>query len=184
VRQAFEAHEESVGQARRFVSVLISDLPEELRDAANLMVSELATNALVHASSGFDVDVDRTEAAVRISVTDQGSGRPERQSPNSSEPHGRGLQIVEALSDDWGTSSSAETGKTVWFQISLRRAGDHRDHSAGVTIGPDHESAGPPRAPASSPTSPPSPGLGRSGRPNARHRIRQHRPLRAPAGRR
>lgn len=109
-----------MGSARRFVSQAIADLPGELQDSVNLMVSELATNALVHASSGFVVSIDRSGAAVTISVTDRGDGAPALQSPSSSEPHGRGLRIVEALSDEWGITSTDGTGKTVWFRVALR----------------------------------------------------------------
>lgn len=109
-----------MGNARRFVSQAIADLPGELQDSVNLMVSELATNALVHASSGFTVAIDRSDVAVTVSVTDRGDGTPAMQSPSSNEPHGRGLRIVEALSDDWGIASSTEAGKTVWFRIALR----------------------------------------------------------------
>lgn len=120
MRRTFEAFEESVGSARRFVSLAIADLPGDIQDSVNLMVSELATNALVHASSGFTVAIDRSDAAVTVSVTDRGDGTPAMQSPSSSEPHGRGLRIVEALSDDWGITSSTDTGKTVWFRIALQ----------------------------------------------------------------
>jgi hypothetical protein len=101
------------------VSETISDLPVELQDVVSLMVSELATNALVHASSGFDVAVDRSDSAITISITDRGDGIPAVQSPDSSEPHGRGLRIVEVLSDSWGINESSDTGKTVWFRLSL-----------------------------------------------------------------
>lgn len=120
MRRTFEAFEESVGNARRFVSLAIADQPGDIQDSVNLMVSELATNALVHASSGFIVSIDRSDLAVTVSVTDRGAGTPAMQSPSSSEPHGRGLRIVEALSEDWGITSSTETGKTVWFRIALQ----------------------------------------------------------------
>ncbi len=54
-----------------------------------------------------------------VSVTDQEDGTPALQSPDPNEPHGRGLRIVEALSDEWGISSNAIAGKSVWFRMSL-----------------------------------------------------------------
>jgi anti-sigma regulatory factor (Ser/Thr protein kinase) len=172
VRRTFEATEESVGKARRFVSRLVSDLPDDLRDAVSLMVSELATNALVHASSGFDVDVERSDAAVTISVTDRGEGAPAVQSPSSSEPHGRGLRIVEALSDEWGATSSTETGKTVWFQMTLH--GDATDgpldQTTGMTKGPNSEGGATDRDVAAGTPSRPDPAIGRTDSPNAWHR--------------
>jgi len=115
-----------VGAARWFVSGLIADLPEELQDEVALMVSELATNALVHTSGSFAVDVDRSDRAITISITDRGDGMPIMQSPASNDPHGRGLRIVETLSHDWGLTETAEAGKTVWFQVALDDAGATR----------------------------------------------------------
>lgn len=119
VRRAFESSEESVGAARRFVGDMVTDVALEVRDSVSLMVSELSTNALVHASSGFDVTVERSASAVFVSVSDRGGGTPMLQSPESTEPHGRGLRIVDALSDEWGISSTAGDGKSVWFRMSL-----------------------------------------------------------------
>ncbi len=136
-KRSFGAYEKSVGEARRFVSGLTGDLPDDLRDAVALMVSELATNALIHASSGFDVAVDRSASLMRVSVSDRGDGTPEVHSPDFTEPHGRGLQIVEALSNEWGIIPYFAAGKTVWFQISLESVGsDGADH--GTTEATPH----------------------------------------------
>jgi anti-sigma regulatory factor (Ser/Thr protein kinase) len=133
-RRRFEPTEESVGEARRFVSEIIFDLPSELRDAVRLMVSELSTNALVHASSGFEVAVERSDAAVTIAISDQGDGTPRVQSPSPNEPHGRGLRIVDTLSNDWGITSSSETGKTVWFRMTLPSPAMARVEDDGLSL--------------------------------------------------
>jgi anti-sigma regulatory factor (Ser/Thr protein kinase) len=121
--QSFAASQQSVGAARRFVSGVISDLTPEFQDAVILMVSELATNALVHAASGFQLTIDRTKTRLRVSVADLGAGVPSLQSPPSRQPHGRGLRIVAELSDEWGTSEAPKQGKTVWFRLNLTAAG-------------------------------------------------------------
>jgi anti-sigma regulatory factor (Ser/Thr protein kinase) len=120
--RSFEASEGSVGAARRFVTGVISDAPTEAQDSIAVMVSELSTNALLHATGGFDVVVDRSEDSVAISVIDRGDGTPVLQSPKFSEPHGRGLRIVAALSDDWGISATPD-GKAVWFRLNLPDSG-------------------------------------------------------------
>jgi anti-sigma regulatory factor (Ser/Thr protein kinase) len=117
--QSFPASQQSVGAARRFVSETITDLTPEVQDAVILMVSELATNALVHAASGFQLTIDRTKTRLMVSVADLGAGVPSLQSPPSRQPHGRGLRIVEELSDEWGTSEAPKKGKTVWFRLNL-----------------------------------------------------------------
>ena len=117
--QRFDSSDRLVGAARAFVAGVIVDLPAAVRDPVVLMVSELATNALVHADGGFDVSVDRSATAVFVAVSDRGGGTPVIQSPPTSESHGRGLQIVEALSDGWGASSEPSVrpgGTTVWFR--------------------------------------------------------------------
>jgi anti-sigma regulatory factor (Ser/Thr protein kinase) len=122
VRKAFEASEASVGAARRFVTDMMSGAPAEVQDAVSVMVSELSTNALLHASGGFEVALDSSELSVSVSVTDRGDGTPVLQTPTFREPHGRGLRIVAALSDEWGVSAAPD-GKSVWFRINLQDSG-------------------------------------------------------------
>ncbi len=111
---------------------IISDAPVEVREAVAVMVSELSTNAVVHAASAFDVVVDRSASTVVVAVTDWGEGSPELQSPGSTEPHGRGLRIVEALSDEWGIDATPDETKTIWFRLYLQPAatGDFADQDA------------------------------------------------------
>jgi anti-sigma regulatory factor (Ser/Thr protein kinase) len=121
--ERFLAADESVGAARTFVAALMVGTPDSVRDSVALMVSELATNALIHAAGGFDVSVERSDSTVSVSVSDRGEGTPVLQAPPSSEPHGRGLRIVDKLADDWGVSPLSDgdrRGKTVWFRLALR----------------------------------------------------------------
>jgi anti-sigma regulatory factor (Ser/Thr protein kinase) len=170
-RRKFDATEESVGQGRRFVLETIADLPDELQDAVSLMVSELATNALVHATSGFEIDIDRSDASLIISLTDRGTGTPAVQSPASSEPHGRGLRIVEALSDRWGIRpSTPDAGKTVWFQLSLRQRPSIEHQQADAFSPPEeHDQGRTPQSPRPAPTMSVA-DVERSDQPSAFHR--------------
>ena len=123
-RRTFALNRNSVAASRQFVGDAVGDLPKDVRDAAILMMSELATNAIVHAATGFEVVVDRSENSLRVAVTDVGGGKPELQSPRSSEAHGRGLQIVHQLSDEWGMIDNDDhSGKTVWYTVRLDRTG-------------------------------------------------------------
>jgi anti-sigma regulatory factor (Ser/Thr protein kinase) len=118
----FEAQAESVAEARRLVMSGLDGLPETIVDAAALLTSELATNCVVHAKSRFGVRMERTLDSVRVDVTDQGGGKPAFRWPTASQEHGRGLHLIEAFSDDWGIVPAKSTvGKTVWFQLELRR---------------------------------------------------------------
>ena len=124
VTRRFPAAAGSVGRARRFV---LSRLPDGCRDGLDLlalMVSELATNAVQHAATDFEVTITVSAAGdgrddvrrVRVGVRDEAAGYPTPQEPAADAPHGRGLRIVESLADTWGTEvQRGRPGKTVWF---------------------------------------------------------------------
>jgi serine/threonine-protein kinase RsbW len=112
--------------ARRFVTNLLADVPRDIADEIAIMVSELATNCVRHTVTDFTVRVEQTPSEVRVDVTDTGGGTPEVRAPDLSEPSGRGLRIVQELSDYFGfTERDDGPGKTVWFVVRLE------DHLAG-----------------------------------------------------
>jgi anti-sigma regulatory factor (Ser/Thr protein kinase) len=78
------------------------------------MTSELATNCVRHAQSDFELAIHDSREEIRVEVSDNGEGRPTLRSPTPREHSGRGLRIVQELSDSWGTIPSAN-GKLVWF---------------------------------------------------------------------
>lgn len=114
-RESFPFDPRSVPGARRFVRDALRRWPEETVEVAELMVSELATNCIRHAGTGFDLSV-RTGEEIRVEVTDAGHGTPRVLHPSPEEPSGRGLRIVGSLSRAWGVCSRPE-GKTVWFTL-------------------------------------------------------------------
>jgi two-component sensor histidine kinase len=118
IRQDFVRSPRSIAESRRFAQNIVADLPVDLRNAVALMVSELATNALVHTTQGFEITIDRTKDQLQVSVADRSDQVPSVQSPSPSESHGRGLRIVRTLSETWGTADGAD-GKSVWFQVNL-----------------------------------------------------------------
>ena len=79
VRQRYAADPKSVMEARRFVLAQLPDAEAELRDAVSLMVSELATDAVLHARTEFVVCLEVTDEWLRVEVIDQGSEMPQRQ---------------------------------------------------------------------------------------------------------
>lgn len=114
----FPADPHSVAAARRLAVEVLSDADASVRESIELMVSELATNAVRHAGSGFQLRIARQRDVIRVEVTDPGAGKPKPRSPGPDEPTGRGLRIVEMLSDAWGVEQHANRGKTVWFTVS------------------------------------------------------------------
>jgi anti-sigma regulatory factor (Ser/Thr protein kinase) len=109
---------ESVSAARRFVVESLSGMSQETLDNAALVVSELATNCVLHAGGDFLITVTASRTEIRIEVTDSGAGTVQIQHPSPDEAHGRGLQIVNALSRDWGIQP-ARRGKTIWFTLPV-----------------------------------------------------------------
>jgi len=72
VKRRFEGTPASVGASRRFAAEVIADLPPDVRAAVLLMVSELTTNAVLHAAGGYEVSIDTVSAKVDVFVTDFG----------------------------------------------------------------------------------------------------------------
>ncbi|MEU9030894.1 ATP-binding protein [Streptomyces sp. NPDC048383] len=108
-----EADGRRVGQMRRVVSALLHHLgPDSLVDTAELVVSELVTNALEHGKGEVQVSVVLTATHVRLAVSSaRTGGRPEVRVAAPDDESGRGLALVEALSDEWGTTAN---GTETW----------------------------------------------------------------------
>jgi two-component sensor histidine kinase len=105
----------SAGLARDFVSLhLISHNLLDLVPEIRLVVSELATNALLHAQTRFVVTLSMTGGMVFLTLQDGSRLLPVRSAPTTTDPNGRGLMIVESLSHDWGTSADEGGSKSVW----------------------------------------------------------------------
>jgi anti-sigma regulatory factor (Ser/Thr protein kinase) len=116
------ADAEAPARARRWVQERLRAIGRpELVDAAMLGVSELVTNALLHAGGGIAVRILDTNGRLRVEVYDESPVTPElppvagleaRTNPSTV---GRGLQILDSVSIAWGVYDE-ETGKCVWFQ--------------------------------------------------------------------
>ncbi len=120
--RAFAGEPRSVPAARRFATDALRDTPAEVRQAVELMVSELATNGVRHARTDFEVTILRSASEIRVEVTDRGTGIPQMRSPTPDEPTGRGLRIVDLLAERWGVDDASANGKTVWFIVVVTAA--------------------------------------------------------------
>ena len=121
-RATFDSHPRSAKQARRFVAARLSGHHPDLVEAATLMVSELVTNSIRHATGPVAITLEVTADRLRIDVSDPGPGTPSVRSPAPGENSGRGLRIIAELADDWGLTSNPETGNNVWFVLQLDTA--------------------------------------------------------------
>jgi anti-sigma regulatory factor (Ser/Thr protein kinase) len=111
--------------ARAFVAETLTawNVQADKVEAAQLVVSELVTNAVLHAAGSptIRLDVRLTDGAVRVLVSDGGLGEPERSpqlDPSTGET-GRGVWLVEAFAKRWGTETHGRGGKTVWCELSI-----------------------------------------------------------------
>ncbi|MGW7342743.1 ATP-binding protein [Streptomyces sp. NPDC054854] len=108
-----ESDARHVGRMRRVLAALLHHLaPDSLVDTAELIVSELVTNAIKHGKGEVQVSVVLTATHVRLAVSSaHPSGRPALRAAAPDDECGRGLALVETLSDEWGTS---DAGTETW----------------------------------------------------------------------
>jgi anti-sigma regulatory factor (Ser/Thr protein kinase) len=121
VAEEFESVPESVRRARRLVVRALTDLGPAADDAV-LLVSELATNAVIHAGTPFRVAVRHREDRLRVEVADGSRVLARRQRFSATSGTGRGLALVDDVADRWGVDEG-DAGKTVWFELVVSPAG-------------------------------------------------------------
>ena len=105
--------------ARRALAATLDswDLHDRPADA-ELIVSELISNAVMHAAgaSTYELRISRNDTGLGIGVTDQSATKPTIRSPADGQPGGRGLRIVAALATTWGYEPTTH-GQHVWGQL-------------------------------------------------------------------
>ena len=117
----FDPELRNATEARRFVE-------DELRPAgagentlchAQLLVTELVTNATRHAHSAVDLTIASEHGRVRIEARDDSSAIPIATRVDTETRH-RGLQLIEDLSEGWGVDVRGDDGKIVWCELASR----------------------------------------------------------------
>ncbi|WP_433826275.1 ATP-binding SpoIIE family protein phosphatase [Actinoplanes sp. CA-015351] len=110
-------------RVRQWMSTRLREwsVPEQVIGAAILCTSELTTNALLHAGTPAQVHIDLNSERLLVSVADTGTrGSVIRARADTMASRGRGLGLIEDLSDSWGTDPTVR-GSTVWFEMLLTR---------------------------------------------------------------
>ncbi|MEV7419852.1 ATP-binding protein [Streptomyces sp. NPDC089919] len=108
----------AVGEVRAALRELLRHWGRpESTDVAELLATELVTNALVHTDQGAEVTATLAAARLRVEVRDHTAKHPRSLVPAADDgTSGRGLLLVQALADDWGVSLQG-AGKVVWFEL-------------------------------------------------------------------
>ena len=100
---------------------------DDLVETAVLLVSEVVTNALLHAGTPIDVAARLDADGLHVEVGDGSLHLPVRRHYATTSGTGRGLLMLEQMVDDWGVSRHTR-GKTVWFRL------DAGDHETGLPV--------------------------------------------------
>ena len=129
------AHPASVSQARRMVRAVVMDSARpELSDDAELLTSEVVTNALVHAGGLIRIAAKALRAGVRVEVVDGSPHSPIVRHYGELAGTGRGVQLLDLLAR-WGVEHRPG-GKAVWFELGETRGRD------ATALAPDHVAVG------------------------------------------
>jgi len=133
----------AAGLARRFVAEALAGTAAEItHDIAVLLVSEVVTNAVVHAASAVEVEVTVNAAEVIVGVRDADTGPLVARTGGGSEldEGGRGFLLIDRLAHSWGTEHEAGR-KTVWYRLAL---GDPEPSNEGAAPPPPPRKAAAP----------------------------------------
>ncbi|MDT7536764.1 MAG: hypothetical protein QOI82_349 [Actinomycetota bacterium] len=107
----------SASEARRLVREALSEVGETATvSSAELAVSELVTNAILHAATPVELTIEVTTATVTVWVRDSHPRLPLQREPTAGATTGRGLAIVAAVADAQGVDVR-DPGKAVWFRL-------------------------------------------------------------------
>jgi anti-sigma regulatory factor (Ser/Thr protein kinase) len=138
----------SAGAARRFLNDTLNRWEAaRYSDSAVVVLSELVTNAALHARTEIAVRVVLDRSGLRLEVADGSPRPPIARHYSDQATTGRGLALVAALSQEWGVQLG-DTGKVVWAVLAVDsrpRPGD-LDPDADIDLDafPDLDSPGPP----------------------------------------
>ena len=103
--------------ARRLTREALGGCPAPLVETAELLITELISNALTHAGSPPVMQIDVDLGTVLISVSDESSKTPDVRHGSLDDEGGRGLMLVDTLASSWGWTLTSG-GKKIWFTLS------------------------------------------------------------------
>ncbi len=126
------AEPSSVPHARRFVRDALAGQHADVVDRAEACISELVTNAVLHARTEIRVSVEHLGDIVRLDVRDRSTAMPRRLVHTVRSATGRGMEMVGLLARSWGVDLLEGDAKSVWCELGV-------EHDAGPFADPDPE---------------------------------------------
>jgi anti-sigma regulatory factor (Ser/Thr protein kinase) len=113
----------SAARARAFVRTTLAEWGlDSLEEVTTLLASELVANVVLHAGTECRIQMDVDDERLKVGVWDASSTAPVRHQRPSLAATGKGLCLVDELSQDWGWERAEEGGKVVWFSLDLTSA--------------------------------------------------------------
>lgn len=120
VNETYLSEASSVSLTRRQVDKALQAWGhDELCDTAQMLISEMATNAVRHCTGAtFSVNVSLAEDSLCLAVQDSSPRLPQVNHSDDDQENGRGMMIITMIADTWGVHEHA-SGKTVWAHLGL-----------------------------------------------------------------
>lgn len=117
----------SVARARRWVTrtapqVVGRDVDAATVDTLALLVSEVVTNSVLHARTTCSLSLHQVGDRLRVEVADGSDDLPIDRCPPGMAEGGRGVGLVDTLSDAHGVHRGVDGGKTCWFELAVAAA--------------------------------------------------------------
>lgn len=122
LRVPVEADPSAVSPARRAIMRQLESwgFDDQVDDTA-IIVSELVTNAVRYGRAPIELRLTTLPSTIRLEVSDGSAALPVGRIAADDEANGRGIHLIEQLSDSWGTVTTG-AGKTVWAELRVTRA--------------------------------------------------------------
>jgi hypothetical protein len=125
------------GRARHCIDDLLASAPAEVREAAELVASELATNVLRHVRGPFTLSLALTDDELLVAVADADGRIPAVRPFTLDAEGGRGLYLIDSLSTSWGVRLIYMGGKIVWSRIATADPARGGGPECGQAVGVD-----------------------------------------------
>lgn len=133
-RVVLPADPRSASAARRFVRDVLTEWGETAAvDVVELLISELVTNAVLHAGSQVDVSLQRRARLLRVAVADSSTSRPVERQHDQASTTGRGMEVIDALAIGLGCGTKRQRGQGDLVRVAAEHTESRGDENEPET---------------------------------------------------